>query len=80
MTDQQEFDRLRQTCSDALKQLIFAAHETEFQMQQLSLPVSLDSARRFSEQRRVEAEAHDAYVVASSHLAAFVQQHLYIVN
>jgi hypothetical protein len=80
MTDQQEFDRLRQTCSDALKQLIFAAHETEFQMQQLSLPVSLEAARQFSAQRHAEAQSHEAYMVASGRLAAFVQQHLYIVN
>ena len=80
MSDLQEFDLLRQTCSAALQQLISATHETEFRMQMLSLPVSLDAARQFSSQRRAEVQAHEAYMVASSHLDAFVQQHVYIVN
>ena len=80
MSDQQQFDLLRQTCSATLKQLISAAQETELQMQQLSLPVSRDAARQFSLQRRIEVEAHEGYMMASNHLAVFVQQHLYIVN
>jgi len=80
MSDQQQFDLLRQTCSAALQQLVSATHNTELQMQQLSLPVSRDAARQFSLQRRIEVEAHEGYMVASTHLAAFVHQHLYIVN
>ena len=80
MTDQQQFDLLRQTCSAALQQLVAATHETELQMLILCLPVSLDTARRFSRQRQAEVQAHEAYIVASGHLADFVQQHLYIVN
>ena len=80
MSDQQQFDLLRQTCSATLKQLISASQNTELHMQILSLPISLDAARQFSAQRKAEVAAHEAYMVASSHLAAFVQQHLYIVN
>lgn len=80
MSDLQEFDLLRQTCSAALKQFITEAHATELRMQVLSLPVSLDVARQVSYQRRAEIQAHEAYMVASSHLAAFVEHHLYIIN
>lgn len=80
MTDQQEFDLLRQTCSAALKQLISASHETELRMHLLSLPISLDAVRQFTSQRRAEVQVHEAYMVASRHLAVFMEQHLYIIN
>lgn len=80
MTDQQELDLQRQICSAALKQLISESHETELLIRTLSLPVSLEAARHFSAQHCVEVHAHEAYIVASGHLAAFVRQHLYIVN
>ena len=80
MSDRQQFDLLRQTSSAALKQLISAAHETEFQTHMLKVPVTMDAARRFSSQRRAEDDALEAYMVASKHLAAFVHQHVYIVN
>jgi hypothetical protein len=80
VSEQQEFDHLRAICSAALEQWIDEAHKSEIQMQTLELPVSLAVSRRFSAQRRAEAQAQDAYRVASGHLAAFVQQHLYIVN
>jgi hypothetical protein len=80
MTELHEFDLLRQTCSAALAQLISSAKKTELQMQMLRLPVSPDAALQVTSQRRAEVEAHEAYMVASSHLAAFVQHHLYIIN
>ena len=80
MTSQQELDLLRQTCSAALEQLISASHETELRMHLLSLPISLDAALQFASQHDAEVQAHEAYLVASSHLAAFVKQHLYIIN
>ena len=80
MTDQQEFDLLRETCSAALRELISAAHDTELRMHLLELPVAVETARQFSSQRRAEVQAHEAYLASSNHLAAFVQQHLYIIN
>jgi hypothetical protein len=80
MTDQQELDIQRQICSAALKQLISESHNTELLVRTLSLPISLDAAQQFSSQHDAEVHAHEAYMVASSHLAAFVQQHLDIIN
>jgi hypothetical protein len=80
MTDEQEFDLLRQTCSAALEQLISSAKKTELQMQMLSLPVGRDAARQFALQRNAEVDAHEAYMAVSNRLATFVRQHLYVVH
>lgn len=80
MTEQLEFDQLRRTCSAALEHFISEARETDRRMQQLTLPVSLETARQFTSQRRAEVGACEEYLIVSSHLAAFVQQHLYLIH
>jgi hypothetical protein len=80
MTDQPEFDRLRQTCSARLREYITAAHETENRMQQLSMPVSLAAVRQFTSQRSAEVVAFENYMLASVRFTDFLQQHSYLVN
>jgi hypothetical protein len=80
MSDQPEFDRLRQTCSARLEQFITEARQTEFSMKQLTLPVSQEAGRQFSSHRNAEVIAFENYMLASMRLGDFVQQHLYIVN
>jgi len=80
LDDEKELDRLRRVYALALQHLISESRKTEVQVKQLSLPVSLEACRRLSAQRRAEAQARDAYVVAANDLVAFVQQHSYVVN
>ena len=80
MTTQAEFDRLRQTCSNALAQFIAAAHETERRMQQLRLPVGVAADERFLSQRGAEFDACYVYLVAARQLADFLARQLQSVN
>lgn len=80
MSDQPEFDYLRRTCSAALGHFISEARETDHRMQQLTLPVSLETASQFSSQRRAEVDACEEYLAASNYLDAFVKQHLLLIH
>ena len=80
MTDQQEFDLLRQTRSTRLEVFISAARETERGMQQFLLPVSLEAGRQFTSQSDAEVEALENYTLASMRLCHFLRLHMYTVN
>ena len=76
MTNQPEFDRLRQACSSALAQFITEAHETERRMRRLRLPVGVDADVRFLSQRGAEFDACHVYLVATRQLAVFLERQL----
>jgi hypothetical protein len=80
MTDQVEFDRLRQTCSARLKLFSAAARKTELSIQQLRMPVSVDAANRVFSERGAEFEAYENYHLASMQLRDFLGQHSYNVH
>jgi hypothetical protein len=77
MTDQLEFDLLRQICSARLKLFITAARKTELSMKQLTLPLGREACRQFSSQRRAEFEASENYHLASLQLRDFLGRHSY---